>query len=123
MTSSPRSKYRPWDVVLVPFPYTERDHAKVRPAVVITASTLATATGTHYVAMITNAAHRPWTGDVPVSDLREAGLPVESVVRPAKIATIDEHALIRVIGTLPKGDRVRVSASIHKFLATKTEAP
>jgi metal-responsive CopG/Arc/MetJ family transcriptional regulator len=31
-------------------------------------------------------------------------------------------ALIRVIGTLPKADRARVSASIQKFLATKTEA-
>ena len=123
MTSSVRSKYRPWDVVLVPFPYTERAHARVRPAVVISASALAKATGMHYVAMITNAAHRAWTGDVPVSDLRAAGLPVASVVRPAKIATIDEQALIRVVGTLPKADRARVSASIHKFLATKIEAP
>jgi len=122
MTSSARSRYRPWDIVLVPFPYTERAHAKVRPAVVISASTLATATSMHYVAMITNAAHRPWIGDVPVSDLREAGLPVESVVRPAKIATIDEQALIRVIGTLPKADRARVGASIHRFLATRIEA-
>jgi len=108
--------------VLVPFPYTERAHAKVRPAVVISATSLATATGMHYVAMITNAAHRPWAGDVPVSDLRAAGLPVESVVRPAKIATIDEQALIRVVGALPKADRARVSASIQKFLATKIEA-
>jgi len=51
-----------------------------------------------------------------------------TMVMPAGIqdraAADDEltQALIRVIGTLPKADRARVSASIHKFLATKIEA-
>jgi mRNA interferase MazF len=109
--------------VLVPFPYSERTHATVRPAVVVSASALAASTGMHYVAMITNAAHRPWRGDVQVSDLGSAGLPVESVVRPAKIATIAEEALIRRIGSLPKADRNRVSASINRFLAFSAEVP
>ena len=123
MTSSPESRFAPWDVVLVPFPYTERAQAKVRPAVVVSTTALAAANGMHYVAMITNAAHRPWVGDVAVSDLDGAGLPVASVVRPAKIATIDQQALIRRIGALPKADRARVAASIRKFLAFRIEVP
>ena len=123
MTSSIAAKFAPWDVVLVPFPYTERAHAKVRPAVIVSTTALASATGLHYVAMITNAAHRPWVGDVAISDLDGAGLPVASVVRPAKIATIDQQALIRKIGALPKGDRTRVAASIRKFLAFRNEVP
>ncbi len=77
------------------------------------------------VAMITNAAHRPWVGDVDPSIgaiSTGAGLPVASVVRPAKIATIDQQALIRRIGSLPKADRTRVAASIRKFLAFRIEA-
>jgi mRNA interferase MazF len=39
--------------------------------------------------MITSAENRGWAGDVPVSDLALAGLPAPSVIRTAKIATID----------------------------------
>ena len=33
----------------------------------------------------THAEHRPWDGDVAVSDLKLAGLPIASIVRAAKI--------------------------------------
>ena len=39
--------------------------------------------------MITSAENRGWPDDVPVADLRIAGLLVPSLVRIAKIATID----------------------------------
>lgn len=39
--------------------------------------------------MITSAQNRGWPGDVPVNNLAAAGLPVPSVVRTAKIATIE----------------------------------
>jgi mRNA interferase MazF len=77
----------------------------------------------YFVAMITNAAHEPWVGDVAVSDLRSAGLPVPSVVRPAKIATIDEGSLIRVIGVLPAPDRLGVASAIDSFLDIRSEVP
>jgi mRNA interferase MazF len=116
-TSSRKSKFRPWDVVLVPFPYTDQPRTKLRPAVVVSSARLSDATGMYYVAMITNAAHVPWAGDVRVSDVVAAGLPIPSVVRTAKIATIDEQALIRPLGSLPKLDSSRVSAACRSFLA------
>jgi mRNA interferase MazF len=39
--------------------------------------------------MITSAANRGWPGDVDIPDARAAGLPAASVIRTAKIATID----------------------------------
>lgn len=39
--------------------------------------------------MITSAANRGWLGDVEILDLEQAGLPAPSVVRSAKIATIE----------------------------------
>jgi mRNA interferase MazF len=39
--------------------------------------------------MITSAENRGWPGDVTISNLASAGLPVTSVVRTAKIATIE----------------------------------
>ena len=42
-----------------------------------------------WVAMITSAENRPWTGDVAIKNDPATGLQTPSVVRPAKIATID----------------------------------
>jgi mRNA interferase MazF len=71
----------------------------------------------YYLAMITNAQHAAWEGDVPISNLQGAGLPVPSIVRPAKLATIDESAMIRAVGSLPTKDRTKVLESLRAFLA------
>jgi mRNA interferase MazF len=42
-----------------------------------------------WVVMITSAENRGWPGDVTVNNLEEAGLPAPSVIRTAKIATIE----------------------------------
>ena len=42
-----------------------------------------------WVLMITSADNRGWPGDVAVNNLAAAGLPVASVIRTAKIATIE----------------------------------
>ncbi len=50
--------------------------------------------------MITSAENRGWPGDLPVKDLVGAGLPVASVVRTAKIATIEATDAVK-LGKLP----------------------
>lgn len=67
--------------------------------------------------MITSAANRGWAGDVAVSDLKQAGLPAESVIRTAKIATIDAKDAER-IGHLPASDRSDVADYLAKRLAS-----
>jgi len=108
--------FETWDIVKVPFPYTDRPVRQRRPALVIAAGELETAHGLLWLAMITSAANRGWPGDVSVSDLRVAGLPAASVVRPAKLATIEardaEH-----LGTLPRGDRESVASYFKERLA------
>lgn len=63
--------------------------------------------GLLWVLMITSAENRRWPGDVPLSDLGLSGLSADSVVRTAKIATIETKEAER-IGVLPKGDREAV---------------
>jgi mRNA interferase MazF len=46
--------------------------------------------------MITSAANRGWPGDVPVTNLAAAGLPAPSVIRTAKIATIEASYATRL---------------------------
>lgn len=90
MTSLAGSRFKPWDVVVAPFPYSEPQQSVVRPGVIVSTPRLHQKTRMYYVAMITNAAHAPWDGDVAISNLKRAGLPVASIVRPAKLATVDE---------------------------------
>ena len=53
------SRYDPFDVVVVPFPYADRLAEKRRPALVISNRKLA-AHGLIWVAMITSADNEPW---------------------------------------------------------------
>ena len=118
MTPSAVSRFRPWDVVVVPFPYSEQQQSTVRPGVIVSTPRLHQKTRMYFVAMITNAQHAVWDGDVQISNLKGAGLPVPSLVRPAKLATFDESAIIRAVGSLPTKDRAKVLESLHAFLAS-----
>lgn len=77
------------DVVKVPFPYTDRATRQYRPALVVSTRGIERTHGLLWVLMITSAENRGWPGDVAVSNMAEAGLPAPSVVRTAKIATIE----------------------------------
>ena len=76
-------------IIKVPFPYTDRATRQRRPALVVSSGGLEAAHGLLWVLMITSAENRAWPGDVPVTALSKAGLPVPSVIRTAKIATIE----------------------------------
>jgi mRNA interferase MazF len=105
-----------WDIVKVPFPYTDRPVRQNRPALVIAAGELEATHGLLWLAMITSAANRGWTGDVLITGLGMAGLPVPSIVRPVKLATIEARDAQR-LGTLPPAERNAVSRSLRDRLA------
>ena len=105
-----------FDVVVVPFPYADRLAEKRRPAIVVSARGLAKAHGLVWLAMVTSADNRGWDSDVSVTDLKLAGLPAPSLVRPAKIATVDAERVLRRIGRLTPKDARAVAAQIKEFL-------
>ena len=105
-----------WDVVRVPFPYTDRPVRQRRPALMVAIPGLQAQLGVLWVLMITSAENRGWTGDVEVSDLLAAGLPVPSLVRTAKMATIDIGDA-EWIGRLPEADRRKVTARLRQHLS------
>src|SRR5437762_4678935 len=97
-----------FDVVRVPFPFTDRQAEKNRPALVLSDRTAFNDPVRHSVmAMITSAEHAGWPLDVPVDDLDAAGLPAPSIVR-CKLFTLD-HRLVRGrLGHLAQTDRSKV---------------
>jgi mRNA interferase MazF len=103
-----------WDIVKVPFPYTDRPVRQHRPALVVAADDLETQHGLLWVVMITSAENRGWPDDVSVSDARRSGLPAPSVIRCAKIATIEARDAEK-LGTLPTLDRRQVGHAIERI--------
>ena len=80
--------FRVWDVVKLPFPYTDRPVRQRRPALVVCAGEMLETAGLIWVMMITSAENRGWECDVQIQ-AEEAGLPAPAVVRTWKIACID----------------------------------
>lgn len=105
-----------WDIVKVPFPYTDRPVRQRRPALVIVADDLQGEHGLLWLMMITSAANRGWRGDVPISDLASTGLPAPSIVRPAKIATVEARDA-EPLGSLPLADRTAVADYLETTLS------
>jgi mRNA interferase MazF len=103
-------------VVRIPFPFSDRNAVKRRPALVLSeAARFNTPAGHAVMAMITSAANPPWPLDCPIADLADAGLPAASRVR-LKLFTLD-HRLVRgVLGTLSEGDRARVRQALADLL-------
>jgi mRNA interferase MazF len=107
--------FEPGDVIKVPFPYGEKPAKQHRPALVVSSSELQEALGLLWVLMITSAKNKPWAGDVEVTHPEEAGLPAPSVVRCAKVATIEAAAATR-IGSLGLAQLKLVSNMMQRAL-------
>jgi mRNA interferase MazF len=103
-------------VVRVPFPFTDRQASKNRPALVLSDPVTFNAPAGHSVmAMITSAANPPWPLDCPIDDLSAAGLPAPSKVR-FKLFTLD-HRLVRgQLGRLGAADEARVRQALSRLL-------
>ena len=102
-------------VVRVPFPFTDRDASKNRPALVLSSSgAFNTPAGHSVMAMITSEANAPWPLDCLIADLAAAGLPAPSKVR-FKLFTLD-HRLVRgQLGFLAPEDRQSVRTNMRKL--------
>ncbi len=103
-----------WDVVLVPFPFSERLGSNRRPALTLS-STALNRSGNTVLTMITTAEHVPWPGDTHLADHSTAGLPQPCLVR-LKLFTLDNRLILRRLGRLSKADTTKVVANLKQYL-------
>jgi len=109
--------FEPLDVVVVPFPFTDRLATKRRPAVLLSRrGTLRE--GQAILAMVTSSTFESWASDVELHDRTSAGLTVACRVR-FKVFTLDEGQIVRGIGRLSERDAhsVRVALGLVFGLA------
>ena len=111
--------FEPGDIVKIPISHTGNKLTRYRPALVVSSRELQELHGLLWVLMITSARHHRRAGDVEIRDLERAGLPAPSVVRCAKIATVESDKA-QALGTLESAqwkwvcsvlDRVRDSSA------------
>ncbi len=111
--------FEAYDVVVVPFPFTDRSTTKRRPALVLSdAGSFNKRVGQSVLAMITSARNSNWPLDVEIGDLDSAGLPSASVVR-MKPFTLDDQLVIRKAGRLTGNDRKAVVTTLYRLLTLK----
>jgi mRNA interferase MazF len=103
-----------WDVVVVPFPFSEKKGSKRRPALVLSNAAF-NKSGHTVLAMITTRGHHLWPGDCEISDLEATGLPLLCIVR-LKLFTLDNRVILRRLGCLNNADRARVETNLDKHL-------
>ena len=109
------TRFEAGDVVRVLFPHVERNFRRSRPALVLTREPLGPDGLLIWVGMITNARRKAWPGDVLIEDHDAAGLPVPSVIRTAKIATLEAGSATR-IGRLPDAQIEAVRKHVLNYL-------
>ncbi len=107
----------PWDVVIVPFPFTEKTGAKRRPALVLSTRDF-NENGHTVLAMITTKSHSPWPGDMLIEDLSTAGLHTPCIVR-LKMFTLDNRLIIRRGGRLSEKDRKNIAEALRLYLISQ----
>jgi mRNA interferase MazF len=103
-----------WDVILVPFPFTDLSSAKRRPALIVSPDSY-NAGKDVVIAYITSQINSSFRlGDYKLQKWKEAGLPKISMIR-MKFATIDKAIIIKTIGKLEDIDREKTEENLLSF--------
>lgn len=108
--------YKRFDVVVVPFPFTDQNAEKKRPALVLSDhETFNDLTGNSVLAMITSEKNPDWPLDVKIGSIQKAGLPSPSKVR-MKLFTLDNRLIIKKVGGLSAKDQKALKDSLQKLM-------
>lgn len=108
--------FNTFDVVVVPFPFTDKTTAKRRPALILSdAQAFNRQVGQAVMAMITSAKNSNWPLDIEITDLDCTGLPSPSMIR-MKLFTLDEKLIIRKAGSLASPDQEKVIVALRQLL-------
>lgn len=105
-----------FDIVLVPFPFTDGIEVKKRPAIILTTELFNTGHEQSICAMITSATHEKRPSDIDIQRLSEAGLTKPSRIR-FKLFTLDNCLILGKLGRLAKVDQLNLCETMNEVFA------
>lgn len=112
--------YSRGDIILVPLPFTDLTTLKQRPALIISSTkfnsiyrdVIVVAVTSHIEpSALVNTEHR-----LNKLENEAAGLPKPSIIKLAKIVTLDQSLIRKKLGTLPYGTMEHITAKIFHLL-------
>lgn len=113
------SPFESFAVVRVPFPFSDRQANKRRPALVLSQPVFQLGCGHLLLAMVTSAQQSTWPLDWPIDNLTAAGLTQPCLVR-LKLFTLDARLVLGQLGTLAPEDRAGVTANLRRLFPSMT---
>lgn len=101
-------------IVLIPFPFTDLSGAKVRPTLVVSSRLKGEDVVVVFISSVRPKKNE--AADVSVKASRINGLKADSIIKCAKIATLDKKMILGEIGILEKDIMKKVSSALKKIL-------
>lgn len=108
--------YKKWDIVLLPFPYTDLSSAKRRPAVVISPESYNSGLDIMLLFLTSNLKSQEKEGDYMLKQWDRAGLPKPSMTR-MKVMTLDKGFVIKKIGEIQSLDKASLRQTLQNFFS------
>ena len=108
--------YKQWDIVLVPFPFTDQQQSKKRPGLVVSPNIYNQAGSDIIIVFMTsNLSRSSRPGDYILRNWKSANLPKPTLIR-MKFATIARSIIDKRIGRLAQLDQENFKAVLQSFL-------
>ena len=107
--------FKAFDLVTIPFPFTDRDATKRRPTLVISNAQFNKQYDQFVLVMITTDTDKVWPGDVSLTNWQEIGLKVACHVR-LKLFTLYQNLDLKIVGHLTSNDVKSAQAIFAKFV-------
>ncbi|MDZ7724633.1 MAG: type II toxin-antitoxin system PemK/MazF family toxin [candidate division KSB1 bacterium] len=108
--------YKKWDIVLVPFPFTDLSSSKKRPALVVSPDEYNKGLDI-VIAFITSKIDiKVKLGDYHIQEWQKANLPKPSMIR-MRFATIDKKIIVKQFGKLSNKDITSFKEELANFFA------
>ena len=110
--------FKPGQIVLVPFPFTDLQTTKKRPALVLSTISSRSLPSILILAMITSELQgESLMGDHILLHWQETGLLHPSRVRVAKVVSVEERLVIKKIGRIHAVDYTHIARQFKKVFS------
>ncbi len=114
--------FEPFDIILVPFPFTDQSTIKKRPALIISSEQYHQQRPDLIIQAITSNIQRSDFGETPIRHWQAAGLLKPSVAKPV-ITTIETSIVLLKLGHLAENDQEAARQNLEKILMIEQPEP
>lgn len=108
------TSFKPGEIILVPFPFSDLSGTKKRPALV-----LAVIDSWQELICVMLTSSPKGTNEVPLSQWKQAGLPKYTVARVHRLFTIEQSLVLRTVGSADENDFQTILYAIISLLKGK----